>query len=326
VQTEAIRIHEHGGADVLRHESVDIGELGATELLVRQGAIGLNFADVYQRKGQAGPHDTTTFPVILGSQGAGIVEAIGNEVRDVRVGARVGYVHPGAYSKLVRIPAARAVELPADFSLELAAASLLRGLTAQYLLRRLFKIVPGSRMLVHAAAGGMGTILSQWGKALGAEVFGTVGSAAKAEIASRHGCDHVINYSSEDFVARVGEITRGEGVDVVYDAVGKAVFVPSLACLRPMGMAINYGAASGPVGPFDIQLLHKKSLIVSRPTLRTYIARREDLVTSANEFFAAVNGGAVHLSINKRYAWSDAQRAHIELEARQTTGTSILLP
>ncbi len=326
MQTEAIRIHEHGGPEVLRYESVDVGELGATELLVRQAAIGLNFADVYQRKGQSGPHETTSFPVTLGSQGAGIVEAVGNEVTNVRVGARVGYVRPGAYSKIVRIPAARAVELPADFSLEVAAASLLRGLTAQYLLRRLFKIVPGSRMLVHAAAGGMGTILSQWGKALGAEVFGTVGTPAKAEIAFQHNCDHVINYSSEDFVARVGEITRGEGVDVVYDAVGKAVFIPSLACLRPMGMAINYGAASGPVGAFDIQLLHKKSLIVSRPTLRTYIARREDLVASATEFFAAVSSGAVRISINKRYAWTDAQRAHIDLETRQTTGASILLP
>jgi NADPH:quinone reductase len=172
----------------------------------------------------------------------------------------------------------------------------------------------------------MGTILSQWGKALGAEVFGTVGSPAKAEIALQHGCDHVINYSSEDFVARVNEITKGDGVDVVYDAVGRAVFVPSLGCLRPMGMAINYGAASGPVGPFDIQLLHKKSLIVSRPTLRTYIARREDLVTNSAEFFAAVSSGAVRMSINKRYAWRDVQRAHIELEARQTTGASILLP
>ncbi len=326
VRTEVIRIHRHGGAEELRHESVAVGELAPHEVLVRQGAIGLNFADVYQRKGQAGPHETTSFPITLGSQGAGVVEAIGSEVKDIEVGTQVGYVYPGAYAKLHRVPAARVVPLPAEIPLDIAAASLLRGLTAEYLLRRLFKIVPGSRMLVHAAAGGMGTILSQWGKALGAQVIGTVGSQAKAEIAREHGCDHVIDYSSEDFVARTQDITNGEGVDVVYDAVGQAVFVKSLECLRPMGMAINYGAASGPVGPFDIQLLHKKSLIVSRPTLRTYIARREDLMNAAAAFFDFIASGAVRISISRRYDWTDVQQAHIDLETRRTTGACILLP
>lgn len=326
MKTEAIRIHSHGGPDVLRFETVEVGELAPTEVLVRQHAIGLNFADVYQRTGQAGPHETTSFPVTLGSQGAGVVEAVGAKVQDIALGARVGYVHPGAYSKLHRVPASKLVPLPDEVSFELAAAGLLRGLTAEYLLRRLFKIVPGSRMLVHAAAGGMGTILSQWGRALGAEVIGTVGSDAKRSIAQAHGCHHVINYSNEDFVARVNEITNGEGVDVVYDAVGKDVFVKSLECLRPMGMAINYGAASGPVGAFDIQLLHRKSLIVTRPTLRTYIARREDLLAAANALFAAMESGAVRIEIGHRYAWSEVQRAHADLESRRTTGAPVLIP
>lgn len=326
MQSEVIRIHEHGGAEALRHEVIDIGELGPTEVLVRQHAIGLNFADVYQRKGQAGPHSHAAFPITLGSQGTGVIEAVGADVTQVRVGARVGYVHPGSYAKLHRVPAEKIVELPPELSFDIAAASLLRGLTAEYLLRRLFKIVPGSRMLVHAAAGGMGTILSQWGKALGAQVIGTVGSPQKAELARAHGCDFVINYSTDDFVARIAEITQGHGVDVVYDAVGQAVFVKSLQCLRPMGMAINYGAASGPVGPFDIQLLHHKSLIVSRPTLRTYIARREDLLAAAQAFFTALRSGAVSITIGNHYAWSEVRRAHADLEARRTTGACVLLP
>jgi NADPH2:quinone reductase len=326
VKTQAIRIHEHGGPEILREETVDIGAPAPSEALVRQQAIGLNFADVYQRRGQSGPHGTTSFPVTLGSQGAGIVEAVGADVRDIAVGMRVGYVHPGAYSKHQRVPAARLVPLPQDVSVEAAAAGLLRGLTAQYLLRRLFVIAPGARMLVHAAAGGMGAILSQWGRALGARVAGTVGSTQKAAIALAHGCDCVIDYSREDFVARTLEWSDGAGVDVVYDAVGKAVFVRSLDCLRPMGMAINYGAASGPVGPFDIQLLHAKSLIVSRPTLRTYIARREDLLNAAQDFFAVVRSGAVRIDISRRYAWNEIRQAHADLEARATTGASSLTP
>jgi NADPH2:quinone reductase len=324
--TEAIRIHRHGTIDALQYETVTVPALSANEALIRQEAIGLNFADVYQRKGQAGPHDAKPFPITLGANGAGIVDSVGSAVTDIRVGDRVGYICPGAYTKLIVVPADRIVLLPNTLSTEIAAGTLLRGLTAEYLLRRLFPVTAGTKILVHAAAGGMGVLLSQWAKALGAFVIGTVGSAAKEAIAKRSGCDVVINYSTEDFVARVMQETHGKGVDVVYDAVGKTVFVPSLACLRPMGMAINYGAASGPVGAFDIQLLHHKSLLVTRPTLRTYIATREMLRDSAVAVFQAVADGAVTLNIERRYAWDEIRAAHDDLESRRTTGTSVLIP
>jgi NADPH2:quinone reductase len=238
----------------------------------------------------------------------------------------VGFVYPGAYSKVIVVPADRVVPLPPNISTEVAAATLLRGLTAEYLLRRLFRVTAGSKILVHAAAGGMGTLLAHWGKSLGAFVIGTVGSQAKELVAQRSGCDVVINYTTEDFVARVLHETKGAGVDVVYDAVGQAVFVRSLDCLRPMGMAISYGAASGPVGPFDIQLLHHKSLIVTRPTLRTYIATAEMLRASADALFQAVTDGSVQLSVERRYAWNDIRSAHDDLESRSTTGASVLVP
>jgi NADPH2:quinone reductase len=324
--TEAIRIHRHGQSDVLQYDKIAIGAPSANTVLIRQEAIGINFADVYLRKGQAGPHEARPFPITLGSNGAGVVEAVGTAVRDVRPGDRVGYVYPGAYAKIIVVPADRIVALPPSISTEIAAGTLLRGLTAEYLLRRLFHVTAGSKILVHAAAGGMGTLLAQWGKALGAFVIGTVGSQAKESVAKKNGCDVVINYTIEDFVARVLHETKGTGVDVVYDAVGHAVFVRSLECLRPMGMAINYGAASGPVGAFDIQLLHHKSLIVTRPTLRTYIATAEMLRASAEALFAAVAQRSVTLSVERRYDWNDIRSAHDDLELRRTTGTSVLVP
>jgi NADPH:quinone reductase len=324
--TEAIRIHRHGTIDALQYDSVAVSGPGANEVLIRQEAIGLNFADVYQRKGQTGPHEKKPFPITLGASGAGIVEAVGTAVLDVRAGDRVGYIYPGAYTKLIVVPADRVVPLPTNLSTEIAAGTLLRGLTAEYLLRRLFRVTAGNRILVHGAAGGMGVLLSQWAKALGAFVIGTVGSPAKEAIAKRSGCDVVINYATEDFAARVMKETNNKGVDVVYDAVGKTVFISSLACLRPMGMAINYGAASGPVGEFDIQLLHHKSLVVTRPTLRTYIATKEMLRDSADALFQAVTNGAVTLAIERRYAWSEIRIAHDDLESRRTTGASVLIP
>lgn len=324
--TEAIRIHRHGQSDVLQYDKIVVNAPNANEVLVRQEAIGVNFADVYLRKGQAGPHEARPFPITLGSNGSGIVEAVGSAVRALTPGDRVGYVYPGAYSKQIIVPADRIVPLPSNISTEVAAATLLRGLTAEYLLRRLFRVTVGSKILVHAAAGGMGTLLAQWGKALGAFVIGTVGSQVKESVARRSGCSVVINYTTDDFVACVLQETKGAGVDVVYDAVGQAVFVRSLECLRPMGMAISYGAASGPVGPFDIQLLHHKSLIVTRPTLRTYIATAELLRASADALFQAVAQGNVTLSVERRYAWSDIRAAHEDLESRKTTGASVLVP
>lgn len=326
MRTNVVRIYRHGGPEVLEHETITIAPPQPGEVLVRQTAIGLNFADVYQRRGEAGPHDHTPFPIVLGSQGAGVVEAVGAGVSNVKEGDWVAYVYPGTYQATKAVPASRVVPVPADLSTELAAAALLRGLTAEYLLRRLYVVRPGDTVLIHAAAGGMGLILSQWARALGARVIGTVGSEAKMEAARSHGCHDVINYSAENFVERTLELTGGDGVSVVYDAVGRDVFLPSLECMRPMGMLISYGTASGPVQGFDLQLLHRKSLIVSRPTLRTYIADPADLQRAASAFFAAVERGDVHVRVKQRYHLREVRRAHEELEGRMTTGLSVLVP
>jgi len=326
LKTHAIQIHRHGGPEVLEYAEVDVPGPGPGELRIVQHAIGLNFADVYQRQGAHGPHSTPHFPVVLGSQGAGIVQAMGEGVQGFEVGQAVAYIHPGAYAGVRLVPAQRTLPLPDGLTLETAAASLLRGMTAEYLVHRLYAVQPGDRVLVHAAAGGMGQILSAWARALGAEVIGTVGSEAKREVALACGCHHVIDYRREDFVKRVNELTGGEGVAVVYDAVGKDVFLPSLDCLRPRGMAINYGTASGDVQAFDLQRLHAKSLTVCRPTLRSFIATTAELRQSAQTFAAAVRRGDVQASVNRRYALKDVQRAHAELESRQTTGAAILVP
>lgn len=319
-------IERHGGPEVLTLRQQAVPSPGRGEVRIVQQAIGLNFADIYQRKGAAGPHHSTQFPAVLGSQGSGLIEAVGEGVDEFKVGQAVTYIHPGAYASVRNVPAERCLLVPQGLSMETAAATLLRGMTAEYLLHRLYPVQPGDRVLVHAAAGGMGLILSAWARALGAEVIGTVGSAAKRSLALAHGCHHVIDYRQEDFVDRVQAITSGEGVHVVYDAVGKDVFLPSLDCLRTRGMAINYGTASGDVEGFELQRLHAKSLIVSRPTLRTYIASRQDLLLSARRFAAAVQSGAVKAEVDRRYSLSQVSQAHADLESRSTTGAAILLP
>ncbi len=327
MRSAAVLIRAHGGPEVLERVEVELAEPGPHEVRIRQSAIGLNFADIYQRRGAHGPHAAATpFPITLGAQGAGVVEAVGAQVTTLAVGQSVAYFHPGAYQAVRNVPAARVLVLPADISEELAGATLLRGLTAHYLLRRLFVVRPGDAVLVHAAAGGMGVILSQWARALGATVIGTVGSPAKIDIARAHGCHHVIDYRAEDFVARTLDATGGAGVAVVYDAVGKDVFVPSLDCLRPLGMAINYGTASGDVEGFDLQRLHAKSLSVSRPTLRTFIADPADLQAAAAALFEAVRQGALRLEVQRRYPLADARRAHEDLESRTTSGAAVLVP
>jgi NADPH2:quinone reductase len=326
MQSVAIQIHRHGGPEVLEPMVVEVPAPAPGEVQIRQSAIGLNFADIYQRRGSHGPHSAPAWPVTLGAQGAGVVLAVGAGVTQVQAGQPVAYLQPGAYQVTRNVQADRVLPLPAGISEEAAGANLLRGLTAEYLLRRLVVVQPGDAVLVHAAAGGMGVILSQWARALGATVIGTVGSPAKAAVARAHGCHHVIDYRSEDFVARTLEVTGGRGVAVVYDAVGKDVFLPSLQCLRPRGMAINYGTASGDVEAFDLQLLHAKSLTVCRPTLRTFVADPAELRQAAQALFDAVAQGAVRLEVAHRYPLAQVQRAHRELEGRQTTGAPVLIP
>ncbi|MBN8754603.1 MULTISPECIES: quinone oxidoreductase family protein [Variovorax] len=326
MQSTAIHIHRHGDPDVLEVVEVDVPSPSPGEVQIRQTAIGLNFADIYQRKGAHGPHGGEPFPITLGSQGAGVVEAVGGGVGHLRVGQPVAYFQPGAYQATRNVHASRVIPLPQGFSEEIAGANMLRGLTAEYLLRRLYVVKPGDTVLVHAAAGGMGVILSQWARALGATVIGTVGSEAKAAVATAHGCHHVINYCCEDFAARVLELTNGGGVAVVYDAVGKDVFVPSLKCLKTLGIAISYGTASGDVEGFDLQLLHAKSLSVCRPTLRSFISEPADLRRSAIALFEAVQKGDVVLEAKHRYALTDVQRAHRDLESRATSGAPVLIP
>ncbi|RYZ13171.1 MAG: quinone oxidoreductase [Comamonadaceae bacterium] len=326
MKTQAIVCRRHGGPEVLELESIDVGDPGPGELRIVQSAIGLNYADVYQRQGAHGPHGTTSFPFVPGSQGAGVVEAIGPGVEGFTIGQTVAYVHPGAYAGARLLPAARTLPLPEGLTPETAAATLLRGMTAEYLLHRLYAVRPGDPILVHAAAGGMGQILSAWGRALGAVVIGTVGWPDKRAVALESGCHHVVDYRQQDFAAVVNELTRGEGVAVVYDAVGRDAFLPSLDCLRVRGMAINFGTASGDVEAFDLQRLHAKSHSVCRPTLRSFISTPEALRQSAATFAAAVRRGDVPARVARTYALRDAERAHADLESRQTTGAAILVP
>lgn len=326
MQSPSIHIRRHGGPEVLEAVVVDVPAPAKGEVQIRQSAIGLNFADIYQRRGSHGPHTAAPWPVTLGAQGAGVVLAVGEGVTQWQPGQPVAYLQPGAYQVTRNVQADRVIALPAGISEEAAGANLLRGLTAQYLLRRLYVVQPGQAVLVHAAAGGMGLILSQWARALGATVIGTVGSAQKAAVAHAHGCHHVIDYRREDFVARTLALTGGEGVHVVYDAVGQDVFVPSLGCLRTRGMAINYGTASGDVQGFDLQLLHARSLSVCRPTLRTFVADPAELREAAQALFDVVLSGDVRLEVHHRYPLADVQRAHHELESRITTGAPVLVP
>ena len=323
--TKAIRIHEHGGPEVLKWEDVEVGEPGPGEVFVRHTAIGLNFVDTYHRTGQM--KHPVTFPMILGVQGVGVVEATGPDAGSLKTGDRVSYSGlQGSYSEVRLAHADRLIVLPDDISDELAAAAFLRTLTAEYLLRRLHKVEPGETILVHAAAGGAGQIICQWAKALGAVVIGTVGSDEKAELVKGLGVDHAIIYTRDDFAEKVMEITGGRGVPVVYDSVGRDTFMGSLDCLSPMGHAINYGTASGQVELFPLQNLHKKSLTVTRPTLATYIASREDLEKASDTVFGVLRDGTVKVDISRRYALADTAQAHADLESRNTTGAMILEP
>ena len=324
--TKAIRIHETGGPEVLRWEDYDPGRPAAGEALVRQEAVGLNFIDVYHRNGT---YPLPSLPAVLGMEGAGVVEAVGKGVTEVTVGERVAYagLPPGAYAEIRLIPAHRLVKLPDEISTKQGAAMMLQGMTARYLLRGCYKVKSGDRILIHAAAGGVGLIVCQWASHLGATVIGTVGSEEKAELARGHGCHHTVLYNQEDFTERTREITDGKGVDVVYDSVGQATFMKSLDCLRPMGMMVSFGQSSGLVPPFDLGILGAKgSLFLTRPSLMTYTAQRKDLLEHAGDLFEVVKSGAVKIEIQQSYPLSEAGRAHQDLEARKTTGSTILLP
>ncbi len=322
----AIRIHEHGGPEAMKWEEVPTPSPGPGEALVRHGAVGLNYIDVYFRTGLYKP---PSLPCVIGMEGAGTVEAVGEGVTVVAPGDRVAYATApiGAYAEARTIKADRLVKLPDDIGFEVAAAMMLQGMTVEYLLRRTFPVKSGQTILVHAAAGGVGLIMCQWAKHLGATVIGTVGSDEKAALARAHGCDHPIVYTREDFQARVKEITGGRMLPVVYDSVGRETFMKSLDCLAPLGMMVVFGNASGAVPPFDVGLLAAKgSLFLTRPTLATYTAKREDLVASAEALFDVVRKGAVKIEVNQRFALKDAAEAHRALEARRTTGSTVLLP
>lgn len=323
--SKAIRIHELGGPDVLRWDDVDVGQPGPTEVTVRHGAVGLNYIDVYHRTGLY----PLPLPSGLGLEAAGAVTAVGADVTDLAVGDRVAYASPpvGAYAEERRMPADRVVRLPDEIDDETAAAVILKGLTAQYLLRRTYRVQRGETILFHAAAGGVGLIACQWASHLGATVIGTVGSDEKAELAKAHGCDHVIVYSREDVVERVNDITDGAGVPVVYDAVGQATWEASLDCLQRFGTMVSFGNASGPVEPIPPTLLSAKgSLYLTRPTVMDYTADRADLVNGAEEVFEVVGSGAVRVEVRQRYPLADAAQAHRDLEARRNTGSTVLLP
>ena len=324
--TKAIRIYETGGSDVMRWEDVDPGKPEPGEALVRHEAVGLNFIDVYHRTGL---YPLPALPASLGMEGAGVVEEIGVGVTEVAVGDRVAYagIPPGAYAQVRRIPAHRLVNLPAGISFDQGAAMMLQGMTARYLLRGCYAVKAGDTILIHAAAGGVGSIVCQWARHLGATVIGTVGSEQKAKIAKSNGCDHPILYTAEDFSARVREITDGAGVDVVYDSVGQATFKKSLDCLRPMGMMVSFGQSSGLVPPLDLgELAARGSLFITRPSLMTYTAARKDLLDHAQDLFAVVQSGAVKIEVNQTYPLAEAARAHQDLESRKTTGSTILIP
>jgi NADPH2:quinone reductase len=322
---KAIRIQQQGGPEVLKWEDVQVGDPGPGEARVRHKACGLNFLDVYQRSGLY----KLALPSGMGNEASGVVEAVGAGVSHVKAGDRVAYSGgaPGAYSELRVMPAERLLVLPDAISFETAAAMMLKGMTAQYLLRQTYKVQPGDTVLLHAAAGGVGLIACQWLKVLGATVIGTAGSEEKCATAKAHGADHCINYRKENFTERVKAITGGKGVPVVYDSVGKDTFAGSLDCLRPRGLMVSFGNSSGPVPAFELALLQQKgSLYLTRPTLVHYTAKRDDLVATAKDLFEVVASGKVKIEVNHRYPLKDAAQAQRDLEARKTTGSTILIP
>ena len=323
--TKAIRIFKTGGPEVMEYVDVEVGEPGPGEARVRHHACGLNYIDVYFRTGLY----PQPLPAGLGMEGAGVVEAVGSGVNHVKPGDRVAYAGrpPGAYAEARVMPASVLVKLPENIDFETGAAMMLQGLTVQYLFRRTFPLKGGETVLFHAAAGGVGLIACQWARALGVTLIGTVGSDAKGELAKQHGAAHVINYNTENFVERVKEITGGKGVPVVYDSIGNDTFTGSLDCLSPLGTMASFGSASGPVPPFSLnELASRGSLYITRPTLFTHTAKRENLDAMAADLFDMVGSGKVKIEINQRYALKDAAQAHIDLESRKTTGSSILLP
>ncbi|HUK59968.1 MAG TPA: quinone oxidoreductase [Stellaceae bacterium] len=319
----AIRVHKYGGPEVMQWEEVQVGAPGAGEALIRQTAVGVNFVDVYNRTGLY----QAALPTGLGAEGAGVVEAVGSGVDYLKKGDRVAYGNSplGAYAEARLIPADRLVKLPDGIDDKRAAAMMLKGLTAQYLLRQTYKVKKGDTILVQAAAGGVGLIACQWAKHLGATVIGTVGSDDKAKLAKANGCDHPIVYTREDFVKRVAELTDGKKLPVVYDGVGKDTFMKSLDCLAPLGLCVLFGNASGAVDNFNTGILAAKgSLYLTRPTLNTYGAKRENMVQMANELFDVVQKGAVKIEVHQSYPLREAAHAHRDLESRKTTGSSVL--
>ena len=320
----AIRIHETGGPEVLKWESVDVPAPGPGQVRLKQHAVGVNYIDTYQRSGLY----KMPLPFSPGSEGAGEVVAVGPGVTDFKVGDRGAYAGAlGGYADERVMPADRLVKLPDGIDYKTGAAMMLQGMTVRYLLRQTYKVGPGTTLLLHAAAGGIGLIASQWAKYLGATIIGTTSSADKMELAKANGCTHVINYKTEDFVKRTKELTNGVGVDVVYDGVGKDTYPGSLDCLKPLGLWVTFGNSSGAITNFDILSLSTKgSLYATRPTLQTYVAKREDLLANANELFDVVSKGIVKINVNHTYPLKDAAQAHRDLEGRKTTGSIVLLP
>lgn len=322
--SKAFRIHEHGGPHVLRWEDVEVGAPGPGQARVRHHAIGVNFVDIYHRSGLY----ALPLPAVLGVEATGVVEAVGSGVTELVPGDRVAYERPpGAYAQVRLAPADRLVRLPEGIGFEQAAAVMLKGLTAQMLLRRVHRVQAGETVLLHAAAGGVGLIASQWLRALGATVIGTVGSQAKVDLARAHGCDHVLVLGQDDIVARVRDLTGGAGVPVVYDSIGRGTFTLSLDCLRPMGLMVSYGNASGPVDPVAPSMLAARgSLFLTRPSLNDYAMQRADLLAMAAELFDMVLSRRLTVEVRQRYPLADAAQAHRDLAVRRTTGSTILLP
>jgi NADPH2:quinone reductase len=322
----AVRVHKHGGPEVLTVDNIEVPAPGQGQVKIKQHAIGVNFIDTYFRMGMY--PSPVGMPFVAGNEGAGEVIAVGPGVTDLKIGDRVGYVVPlGGYSAERLLPAERTVKLPDNISYEQAAAMMLKGMTVQYLLNRTYKVGKGTICLIHAAAGGVGLIACQWANHLGATVIGTVGSKEKADLAKKNGAHHTILYRDEDFVARVKEITSGKLCDVVYDGIGKTTFPASLDCLRPLGYFVSFGSASGQIEAFNINILQAKgSLFATRPTLNSYAAKREDLLSISSDLFKVVGSGAVKIPINQKYPLKDAAKAHKDLEGRNTTGSSILIP
>jgi NADPH2:quinone reductase len=323
--SNAIVFYEHGGAEVLKWERRELGKPARAEVQLRHTAIGVNFIDIYDRSGLY----PRPLPEVPGREAAGVVVALGPGVRGLKVGQRVAYVHgaAGAYSEYRNIPAARLVKLPAAISDQQAAALMLKGLTAEYLLRRTYRLQAGDFVLVHAAAGGVGSLLSQWARSLGARVMGIVGTEAKAAIARRQGCHQVFIAGRDEIVASVRKYTRGQMANVVYDSVGKDTFIDSLDSLRPRGMMVSFGNASGPVPAFaPLELTRRGSLFLTRPSLFDYIAKPEELAAAARSLFAQVKSGKLKVPIGQRYALQDAAQAHRDLETRRTVGASVLIP